>query len=98
VGVEDDALAGYGRPEPGADLIFLGAESRADLAQIAELARLLAPAGGLWVVAPKGRADPSELDVLSAGRAAGLTDVKVARFSATHTAHKFVIPRARRGA
>jgi hypothetical protein len=96
VGVEDDALGGYGPPEPGADLIFLGAESRAELEEIAELARLLAPAGGLWVVAPKGRANPSELDVLSAGRAAGLTDVKVARFSATHTAHKFVIPRARR--
>jgi hypothetical protein len=48
------------------------------------------------VVAPKGRADPTERDVLAAGREAGLTDVKVAKFSDTHTAHKFVIPRERR--
>ena len=31
--------------------------------------------------------------MLAAGRAAGLTDVKVARFSETHTALKFVVPR-----
>jgi hypothetical protein len=96
VGVEDDTLAGYGPPEPRADLIFLGVEGRADLPRIAELAPLLAPTGGLWVVAPKGRADPTELDVLTAGRAAGLTDVKVAKFSDTRTAHKFVIPRDQR--
>lgn len=97
VGIADEVLAGYGSPERGADLLFVGAESRADLGRIAELAPLLAPAGGIWVVAPKGRPDPTENDVLAAGREAGLTDVKVARFSATHTAHKFVIPRERRG-
>ena len=37
-----------------------------------------------------------EGDVLSAGRAAGLKDVKVVRFSATHTALKFVIPISQR--
>lgn len=36
------------------------------------------------------------MDVLQAGRQAGLTDTKVARFSGTHTALKFVIPLARR--
>jgi hypothetical protein len=96
VGVEAETLAGYGPPEPGSDLIFVGADTRAALARIAELVPLLAPTGGLWVVAPKGRADPTELDVLTAGRKAGLTDVKVAKFSETHTAHKFVIPRERR--
>lgn len=96
VGVDDETLAGYGPPERASDLIFVGAESRAALGRIADLAPLLAPTGGLWVVAPKGRADPTELDVLTAGREAGLTDVKVARFSHTHTAHKFVIPRERR--
>jgi hypothetical protein len=29
---------------------------------------------------------------MKAGKAAGLVDVKVARFSDTHTAEKFVIP------
>jgi hypothetical protein len=95
-GVEHELLTGYGPPEPESDLVFLGAESRADLRRVDRLARLLAPHGGLWIVAPKGRPDPTEYDVLAAGRAAGLKDVKVARISETHTAHKFVIPRERR--
>ena len=48
--------------------------------------------GHIWVVAPKGRQDIREADVLAAGRAAGLKDTKVARFSDTHTAHRFTIP------
>lgn len=97
VNLEHELLAGLGPPRKGSDLIFLGADSQADLEQTPRLAALLAPAGGLWIVAPKGRQDVTENDVLAAGRAAGLTDVKVAKFSETHTAHKFVIPRARRG-
>jgi hypothetical protein len=96
VAVDHEALAGLGPPQHESDLIFVGVESRDDLRRIAELAPLLAPAGGVWVVAPKGRSDPSELDVLTAGREAGLTDVKVAKFSDTHTAHKFVVPRYKR--
>ena len=46
----------------------------------------------MWVVAPRGSADVREADVLAAGKAAGLVDVKVVRFSPTRTAHKFVIP------
>jgi hypothetical protein len=52
--------------------------------------------GHIWVVAPKGRQDIREMDVLEAGRAAGLKDTKVARFSETHTAHRFTIPLAAR--
>ena len=33
---------------------------------------------------------------MAAGKAAGLVDVKVVAFSATHTAEKFVIPVAKR--
>jgi hypothetical protein len=33
---------------------------------------------------------------MTAGKRAGLVDVKVVSFSATHTAEKFVIPRADR--
>jgi len=33
---------------------------------------------------------------MGAGKRAGLVDVKVARYSETHTAEKFVIPLARR--
>ena len=38
----------------------------------------------------------SESEVRTAGRAAGLIDVKVVRFSDTHTADKFVIPKEER--
>jgi hypothetical protein len=98
VGVEHEVVAEFGPPQPEADLLFLGVESRADLERLGDLASLLAPAGGIWVVAPKGSPDPSENDVLAGGRAAGLVDVKVVKFSETRTAHKFVIPRERRGA
>jgi len=48
------------------------------------------------VVALRGSTDVRESEVLSAGKSAGLVDVKVVRFSDTHTAHKFVIPLAER--
>ena len=40
--------------------------------------------------------DLTEAMVIGAGRDAGLTDIKIARISDTHTAMKFVIPVARR--
>jgi len=75
-----------------ADLLFFAAERAGDLAKIRKLAAGLKPAGGLWVVYPKGVKTIREVDVIEAGRAAGLKDVKVARFSETHTALKFVTP------
>jgi hypothetical protein len=83
-------------PEPESDLIFLGAESTGDLGRIESLVQYLRPNGHIWVVAPKGRQDIREIDVLQAGRAAGLKDTKVASFSGTHTAHRFTIPLERR--
>jgi hypothetical protein len=81
-----------------ADLIFFSASAKKDLARIPKLAATLEPAGALWVVYPKGVAAIREIEVLEAGRTAGLKDVKVASFSATHTALKFVIPLAARTA
>jgi len=83
-------------PQQELDLIFLGAESTRDLGRIEPLAQYLRPNGHIWVVAPKGRQDLREIDVLEAGRAAGLKDTKVASFSGTHTAHRFTIPLERR--
>ena len=94
--VEHPELRRLAARDGEADAVFVGVESRDELPKIEELRSLLAPAGALWIVAPKGRKDPTEMDVLTAGRAAGLTDTKVVRFSETHTAHKFVVPRAAR--
>ena len=79
-----------------ADLIFLSAPGTADLARIPGLTRKLNPAGGLWVIYPKGVETIREIDVIEAGRAAGLKDTKVVRFSSTHTGLRFTIPLAAR--
>jgi acetylornithine/succinyldiaminopimelate/putrescine aminotransferase len=79
-----------------ADLVFYLAADGEALGRVAKLAKELKPAGALWVVYPKGVAAIREVEVIERGRAAGLKDVKVASFSATHTALKFVIPVADR--
>ena len=79
-------------PARGTALVFYGAEARRDLARVKTLAGRLAPTGALWVIYPKGQKHITENNVIAAGRAAGLKDVKVVGFSATHTALKFVIP------
>ena len=78
------------------DLIFFAANKAAELARARKLAPSLASAGALWIVYPKGRQEITELQVFGAGKAAGLVDVKVVGFSATHTALKFVRPKADR--
>jgi hypothetical protein len=72
------------------DLAFLAAGRPAELDRIQKLKPNLLPGGALWVVFPKGVTDIKEIQIIQAGRAAGMKDVKVARFSATHTALKFV--------
>jgi hypothetical protein len=79
-----------------ADLIFLAAEGKPKLSKLSKLLPGLKPAGGIWVLYPKGVTVIREADVLAAGRALGLKDVKVASFSLTHTGLKFVIPVSRR--
>jgi hypothetical protein len=105
VGVQDESfhrllrergIQGADPPMPDSDLIVYQARSLADLDRLRRLAESLKPNGDLWVVAPKGGREPRESHVLDAGKRAGLVDVKVARFSDTHTAHKFVIPIANR--
>jgi len=75
-----------------ADLIFLSSPASADLSEIPKLAAALTPAGALWVVYPKGVTAIRETEIIQAGRSAGLKDVKVASFSQTQTALKFVLP------
>lgn len=84
------------RAQAGADVIFFEARARKALDALPELKGYLTDAGALWVLRPKGDPAISERDVMDAGRAAGLTDVKVVAFSEHLTAEKFVIPVARR--
>lgn len=73
------------------NVVFFVAESRKELDRLVGMRESLAPDGALWVVRPKASSAISEREVMDAGKAAGLVDVKVARFSPTHTAEKFVI-------
>jgi len=84
------------KPLRDADMIFLGADSEADLAGMKRLIPSLAGNGALWIVYPKGKREITELQVLNAGRTAGLYDAKVVSYSASHTALKFVRPKDKR--
>jgi hypothetical protein len=105
-GVDDAALAAEirartphlaeGRQQKENDVILLSVESVAELRQIETCYALMAPAGGLWVIYPKGRKDITEAQVMTAGLATGMVDNKVISFSATHTGLRFVIRKADR--
>jgi hypothetical protein len=86
------AQVSKGRAKKNSDAIFYGASARAELSRLGLLRESLASNGALWVIRPKGIKEITEGDVMAAGKAAGLVDVKVVRFSDTHTAEKFVIP------
>jgi hypothetical protein len=85
-----------GKAPKGASWYFLAAESRQNLQRVKSIANSLAGAAALWIVYPKGQPSITESHVRSAGLQAGLTDIKVASFSSTHTALKFVLPKAKR--
>lgn len=86
------ASVSRGRAKKNSDAIVYGASTRTDLDRLATLRSSLAPNGALWIIRPKGVKEITEGDAMAAGKAAGLVDVKVVRFSDTHTAEKFVIP------
>lgn len=83
--------------EKDADIIFYGAVLPGDLRRLRELQRHIKRNGAIWIVRPKGKdIELTEADVMALAKSAGLVDVKVVAFSATHTAEKLVIPLALR--
>jgi hypothetical protein len=86
-----------GRVPKGANMIFLSAEAPAALKRLATVVKSMARDGAIWVIHRKGpNAKVKDTDIFAAGKKAGLTATKVARFSETHTAEKLVIPVAKR--
>ncbi|MCG3113942.1 MAG: DUF3052 domain-containing protein [Candidatus Manganitrophus sp. SB1] len=84
------------KAKKGSDLVFLGVETLSDLKKLKTLVKAIKREGAIWTISPKGKTGIKESEILSAAKEAGLVAVKVARFSETHTANKFVIPVARR--
>lgn len=80
------------------DMIFALFRHRNDLRRLRSLAGRLKAEGVLWTLRPKGSPDLQEAEMMEAGKAAGLVDVKVVAFSDVLTAEKFVIPVADRAA
>lgn len=79
-------------PLPDTDIVFLAADSTAELEPLAALAARIRPNGAIWVVSRKGKlATLSDVDVIDAANAAGLVDNKVVAFSSTHTSLRLVI-------
>jgi len=103
VGVDDESFLGEltkrtssvtrRTPKKDTDIIFFAADAVADLTRLVKLRDYLTPAGAIWVIHTKGKgAAFKDVDVFAAAKRAGLVDVKVASFSATHTAEKLVVP------
>lgn len=78
------------------DVLVWALDEAADLARLPSLTGRIHPAGALWAVWPKGRKELNENHIREAALDAGLVDVKVARFSATYSALKLVVPKAKR--
>jgi len=86
-----------GRLAPRSNVIFIGASTPRELTRLAKAAEAMTADGAIWVVHPKGaNSELRDLEIFAEAKRLGLTYTKVARFSATQTAEKLVIPKAKR--
>jgi hypothetical protein len=75
-----------------ADLVFVTADSHAELAPLAKLRRAIVANGAVWVVSRKGKlATLRDVEVIEGALDAGFVDNKVVSFSETQTALRLVI-------
>jgi len=80
-----------GKPRSRVDLVFMGADDAADLRRLHDVKAWIEPNGAVWVVRLKGGRGPlRDTDLIDAGLDAGLVDNKIASFSDTHGAMRFV--------
>jgi hypothetical protein len=85
-----------GKVARSSDVIIAAINTPKELTLFERLQASLKKDGAIWAVRPKGVPEVSEATVMNAARDAGLVDVKVVRFSDTHTAEKFVRPKLSR--
>lgn len=80
-----------GKPESPCDIVIFGVNTHRDLERLRELKTWIEPNGAIWAVRPKGPGSPlKDTDLIAAGLASGLVDNKIASFSDTHGAMRFV--------
>lgn len=86
-----------GRAPRECDLLIVAVDGPEDLERLGTWQRSIKRDGGIWIVRPKGKASKlADGEVIAAAKAQGLSVVKVAKFSETHTAEKLVIPLSQR--
>ena len=81
----------HGKPRTRCDIVFFGATEMRDLKRLRDLKTWIEPNGAIWVIRTKGAgAAIRDTDLIGAGLAAGLVDNKIASFSDTQGAMRFV--------
>ncbi len=81
----------FGKPRTPCDIVFMGVSEARDLERLREVKGWIEPSGAIWVIRAKGGRGPlRDTDLIDAGLAAGLVDNKIASFSDTHGAMRFV--------
>jgi hypothetical protein len=79
------------KPRGHCDIVFFGARELGDLARLRELKTWIEPNGAVWVIRMRGPTTRvKDTDLIQAGLVAGLVDNKIASFSSTHGAMRFV--------
>jgi hypothetical protein len=80
-----------GKPRTPCDIVFMGVNDASDLQRLKQVKGWIEPNGAIWAIRPKGKGSPlSDVDLIAGGLAAGLVDNKIASFSDTHGAMRFV--------
>ncbi len=90
------ASVSNGRLVKDADVVFVGASALDELVRLPQIVPYMKRDGAIWTVTPKGKDGIRDTDIMAAAKAGGLVAVKVVSFSDTHSANKFVIPKADR--
>ena len=81
----------FGKPRSACDIVFMGARQKKELERLKNVKQWIEPNGAIWVIRPKGgRSELRDTDLIEGGLAAGLVDNKIASFSETHGAMRFV--------
>ena len=74
------------------DMVFVAASSKKELEKLPGVREMIKDDGAIWIVYPKGNADLTEREVLTAGRTLQLTDNKQVKVDEVLTSVRFVIP------
>ena len=79
------------KPRTPCDIVIMRADDAHDLERLEQIKTWIEPNGAIWVVRLKGgRGTLRDTDLIEAGSKAGLVDNKIASFSETQGAMRFV--------